>query len=238
MLFPSFSFRTKDAKKAEEKAMQEAAKAKEEAEKVANEMKNVAGKIMQAKKSLWEYHKQIDIAKVDELSANYKKQFNELNGLISEFKHNLDMLNGGLLDGTDINFGVATLPDIPQSVYDKEKAELDALFTEQEAYEKRVRELKEKSYDEQLGQFKELNEEIQKDANGHYKELIDKLIKTLNKEEFVQDSKHKNIYSAIVKSLTDVEGAYTETWDSIVEKVIKAISQIENLYLKVMKKIK
>jgi phage tail like protein len=201
---------------------------KEEAEKVANEMKNVASKIMQAKKSLWEYHKQIDIAKVDELSANYKKQFNELNGLISEFKHNLDMLNGGLLDGTDINFGVATLPDIPQSVYDKEKAELDALFTEQEAYEKRIRELKEKSYDEQLGQFKELNAEIQKDANGHYKELIDKLIKTLDKEEFVQDSKHKNIYSAIVKSLTDVEGAYTETWDSIVEKVIKAISQIEN----------
>lgn len=201
---------------------------KEEAEKVANEMKNVAGKIMQAKKSLWEYHKQIDVAKVDELSANYKKQFNELNGLISEFKHNLDMLNGGILDGTDINFGFATLPDIPQSVYDKEKAELDALFTEQEAYEKRITELKEQSYDEQKAQFKELNDEIQKDANGHYKELIDKLIKTLDKEEFVQDSKHKSIYSAIVKSLTNVEGAYTETWDSIVEKVIKAITQIEN----------
>ena len=201
---------------------------KEEAEKVANEMKNVAGKIMQAKKSLWEYHKQIDVAKVDELSANYKKQFNELNGLISEFKHNLDMLNGGILDGTDINFGFATLSDIPQSVYDKEKAELDALFTEQEAYEKRITELKEQSYDEQKAQFKELNDEIQKDANGHYKELIDKLIKTLDKEEFVQDSKHKSIYSAIVQSLTNVEGAYTETWDSIVEKVIKAITQIEN----------
>ncbi|MGP1412150.1 MAG: hypothetical protein ACTTKD_10000 [Peptoanaerobacter stomatis] len=201
---------------------------KEEAEKIASEMKNVAGKILQAKKSMWEYHKQIDIAKVDELSANYKKQFGELNGLISEFKHNLDMLSGGLVDGTDINFGMGILPDIPRSSYDREKASLDELFREQEEYERNIRELKDKSYSEQLAEFKELNEEIQKDANGHYKELINNLIKSLDKEEFIQDSKHKNIYSTIVQSLTNVEGAYTETWDSIVEKVIKAITQIEN----------
>lgn len=201
---------------------------KEEAEKIASEMKNVASKILQAKKSMWEYHKQIDVAKVDELSANYKKQFGELNGLISEFKHNLDMLSGGLVDGTDINFGISILPDTPRSSYDREKASLDELFKEQEEYERNIRQLKDKSYNEQLAEFKKLNEEIQKDANGHYMELINNLINSLDKEEFVQDSKHKNIYSAIVQSLTNIKGAYIETWDSIVEKVIKAISQIES----------
>lgn len=199
----------------------------EEAQDLADKMENTASQIFNANKAMLDYQKQLDMLKVEEMSYGYKNDFGKLNDLLGSFKHNLDMLDGGLMDGTDINFGIGVLPDIPKSALEEKRKELDSMIKEQRKYEEEILKIRQMSFEEQEKKNKTFLDAIKQYMTEHYGSVIDNTADSLGTQLNLQDKGQQEIYSAIIESLKMTEGAYNSSWDSIVAKVVASLAVIQ-----------
>ena len=207
---------------------------KEEAMQLADNLSGVADKIMNANRQMIEYKRQMDMLLVDEMSYSYKNDIGKLESVLGGFQHNLKMLDGGMMDGTDISFGIGMLPDVPKSLLEEKRKELDSMIDEQREYEEEILKIREMSFDEQEGKNQEFSEAIKQYMTGHYDELVSKLADSLGIQYDEMTDGQKAILDNVRTALFDTENAYASTWDSIVSKVTQALNTIKQAQAEAM----
>ena len=207
---------------------------KEEAIQLADNLSSVADKILNANKQMIEYKRQMDNLLVDEMSYSYKNDMGRLESVLGSFQHNLKMLDGGMMDGTDISFGIGILPEIPKSALEEKRRELDSMLDEQRAYEEEILKLREMSFDEQESKNKEFGEAIKQYMTDHYDEMVKKLADSLGIQYDDMTDGQRAILDSVKTALLSTENAYTSTWDSIVSKVTQALNTIKQAQAEAM----
>lgn len=205
-----------------------------EAKQLADNLAGVAEKVKNANKQMIEYKRQMDNLLVDEMSYSYKNDIGKLESVLGGFQHNLKMLDGGMMDGSDISFGIGMLPDVPKSLLEEKRKELDSMLEEERKYEEEILAIREQSFDEQEGKNQEFSEAIKQYMTDHYDELVSKLADSLGIQYDEMTDGQKAILDNVRTALFDTENAYASTWDSIVSKVTQALNTIKQAQAEAM----
>ena len=150
----------------------------EEASNLSGRLADVSSKILGANRQLIQHRRQVELLKAQQMSNNFNNEMKQMDGMLGLFKHNIKMLEGGLLSGTDISFKMNILPEIPESVFEKERSELDKLVEQQRNHEADILRIRNMSFAEQS----EAKEEFIKEL-GNFSKTLDEKAVSKNRDE-------------------------------------------------------
>lgn len=194
----------------------------QEADALASHLSSLSNEIKNAMINTVGYQKSLNKLKLDRLTKPFKDTNNILQRELSLVEHNIKMLEGGLLSGTDITFASDIIaPVVPRSAFEKERRENERILNEQRRYQEEILKIKKMHFEEE----KNLQIEQQQEMLDHFIEMKDAIIEALRQNE-EEKEKAQNEYRYDFTEdekdfLQEVEDLYGKETRGIVEIMVR-----------------
>lgn len=229
----------------------------EDAEALRSRLEQLKQELVDTNKSTIEYVKALEQVNFDSLTHEARLADAEIERLNNRLRSNMELLDGGLLSGTDLDFSFS----IPQGSSLDLASFINDPISDIETEEIRIQNIRESSYGEQIRQAEAFHEQMKQQAEQYrmslveaekqFQEAIQKQIeesdkkiadakakadkndknkaKLSQKEEKQQLEQHiKDIEAAMAVGLSNYSGAYSQQWDGVLKVLEQKLQEAKS----------
>jgi TP901 family phage tail tape measure protein len=195
------------------------------AEYLTGELSNLHGQIQENTMGIVNYQKEIDNLRLEKLISEFDNVNEQLGRELKMIDNNLAMLQDGLIGNFDINLGFDfSLPQIPQSLYEKTRQESEKIVKDAQDRAKKIQEIQEVSQNIQEKKNKDHYDNIKKELTLHYASVSKEITDALKLQQSEYENGQVAITQVIDNMLNDIELNHKFTFETIITDIRKFVS--------------
>lgn len=229
----------------------------EQKAQVESKLKDLKSRLMESNSAIIEYTKSLEETNFNKLISGANKSQKEISRLSSQLQANLDLLDGGKLSGTDLDFNfslpegnvldlsklienpVEQLKSVELSIQDIRSSSYGGQITEAEKFYEEMKSKSEQFHTVLLDAIEKFEKEVkllmemsskskEKEKDNENNKLLEST-KNMTKKEIAELKNHyANMKAEMISAMGDFGSEYSGIWDDIIASLDEKISILES----------
>ncbi|WP_342534787.1 phage tail tip lysozyme [Lysinibacillus sp. FSL K6-0057] len=229
----------------------------EQKAQVESKLKDLKSRLMESNSAIIEYTKSLEEINFNKLISGANKSQKEISRLSSQLQANLDLLDGGKLSGTDLDFNfslpegnvldlsklienpVEQLKSVELSIQDIRSSSYGSQITEAEKFYEEMKSKSEQFHTVLLDAIEKFEKEVkllmemsskskEKEKDNENNKLLEST-KNMTKKEIAELKNHyANMKAEMISAMGDFGSEYSGIWDDIIASLDEKISILES----------